>query len=224
MKRVFILVEGQTEEIFVRTVLAPHLEAHKVWVTPILITTKRRKGAPNHKGGSVTWDRVSGDIKRFCADSNVVAITTMLDYYGLGAGFADRATSLRSEPEQRVSELGRALAEQVADERFYPFFMLHEFEALLYSDALACAEYLECPGLLEMMAEAVKTCGSPESVNDSRQTAPSKRIDAVLQKASKNAYSKTDAPLIVEAIGLPHIRAHCPHFDSWVTWLESRGQ
>jgi hypothetical protein len=223
MNRVFVLAEGQTEEIFVREVLAPHLALKGVSATAIIITTKRVKDGPNFRGGAVNWDRVIGDIARCCKDSNVVAITTMIDYYGLGAGFDERATSHRSEPEHRVSELGDALIEKVNDPRFRPFFMLHEFEALLYSDPSVCADYLECPGLFEMMTEAVKACGSPESVNDSPETAPSKRIDASLQLASKNGYSKTVAPLIVEAIGLDKVRLHCPHFDAWVTWLESLG-
>ena len=223
MNRVLVLVEGQTEEIFVRDVLGPALTDHHVWITPVLITTKRVKDGPNHKGGAVTWDRVVGDITRCCADSNVVAITTMVDYYGLGDGFDERATRPRSEPALRISEMANALTKQVDDSRFRPFFMLHEFEALLYSDPSTCAEYLECPSLLNMMNEAIKTCGGPESVNDSRETAPSKRIDASLQKASKNGYTKTIAPLIVQKIGLEKIRRECPHFNWWVTWLESLG-
>jgi Domain of unknown function (DUF4276) len=196
---------------------------HQVWIRPILITTKRVKDGPNHKGGSVTWDRVVGDVKRCCADSDVVAVTTLIDYYGLGAGFADRSNSPRSEPLLRVLEMGNALAEAVGDSRFHPFFMLHEFEALLYVDPAVCAEYLECPGLLAMMTEAVRASGGPEFVNDGRETAPSKRIDAVLRRSAKKGYSKLVAPSIVDKIGLAQIRAECPHFDSWVTWLESIG-
>jgi hypothetical protein len=79
------------------------------------------------------------------------------------------------------------------------------------------------PSLDTMMTEAVETCGSPESVNDSRETAPSKRVEASLQLASKNGYSKTVAPLMVQAIGMDKVRFHCPHFDAWVTWMESLG-
>ena len=48
MKRVFIIVEGQTEEEFVKTVLSPYLSSKQILsVTPIIIHTKGKE----FKGG-----------------------------------------------------------------------------------------------------------------------------------------------------------------------------
>jgi hypothetical protein len=51
MKRALILVEGQTEERFVKQVLLDHLVSVNVGITPTLLTTKVVKSGPNFKGG-----------------------------------------------------------------------------------------------------------------------------------------------------------------------------
>src|SRR6185436_9487197 len=43
VRRVHVLVEGQTEETFIRDVLAPHLASREVYLTPVLAATKRIK-------------------------------------------------------------------------------------------------------------------------------------------------------------------------------------
>jgi hypothetical protein len=55
--RVNILVEGQTEETFVRELLAPHLVGFQVYLTPRIIETSK-----GHKGGRCElWqDRAPG--------------------------------------------------------------------------------------------------------------------------------------------------------------------
>ena len=56
---------------------------------------------------------------------------------------------------------------------------------------------------------------TPEHINNSPQTAPSKRILALVPH-----YKKTvDGPLIAEDIGLDAIRAQCPHFNNWIERL-----
>jgi hypothetical protein len=59
----------------------------------------------------------------------------------------------------------------------------------------------------------------PEEINESPQTAPSKRIiryipDYESQKAQVG-------PMVAEDIGLTLLREKCPHFGEWITKLES---
>ena len=56
MTRVKIVVEGQTEESFVNSILAPTLWAAEIFLTPILL------GVPGHKGGRPNYDRVKKDV------------------------------------------------------------------------------------------------------------------------------------------------------------------
>ena len=49
MRRVYIVVEGQTEQEFVNTVISPYLQGFGVFsITPVLIRTSR-----NGRGGMV---------------------------------------------------------------------------------------------------------------------------------------------------------------------------
>ncbi len=41
MKKVFILVEGQTEETFVKEVLAPYLFSKDMIIIPVIVYTRR---------------------------------------------------------------------------------------------------------------------------------------------------------------------------------------
>jgi hypothetical protein len=51
--RLYILVEGSTEEVFVKQTLGPHLQAYGVYAIPIIVTTSRERptGKKKHGGG-----------------------------------------------------------------------------------------------------------------------------------------------------------------------------
>ncbi|WP_081436174.1 DUF4276 family protein [Magnetococcus marinus] len=64
-----------------------------------------------------------------------------------------------------------------------------------------------------------KICGafaSPEHINDSPATAPSKRIQTICKSYDKVVHGT----LIALDIGLESIRQHCPLFDAWIKRLE----
>ena len=71
MKRVAIVVEGDTEEEFVKQVLRPHLEAHGV-------TTEAMK--PSGQGGNISVDRLAPVMAKL--SWNFDAITSLVDFYG----------------------------------------------------------------------------------------------------------------------------------------------
>jgi hypothetical protein len=220
MNRVLVLAEGQTEEVVLGRVLQGHLWRHGVHLVPTIVTTKKVVAGPNHKGGVSSWGKIERDLRLLCRDSNVVAITTFLDYYGLPSDVPGRASTTPSAaPRDQVRQVQASIDESVKDPRFRSYLALHEFEALLYTDPEACGGYLESPALAEAMTGAVSKCGEPEFVNDDPATAPSARI-----KAAFPTYQKTfHGPALVERIGLGALRQACPHFGSWVTWLESLG-
>ncbi|MBN2315599.1 MAG: hypothetical protein JXM79_16845 [Sedimentisphaerales bacterium] len=47
---VYIIVEGQTEQTFVRDLLAPEMGGQGIFLYPVLI------GKPGHKGGNVQFE------------------------------------------------------------------------------------------------------------------------------------------------------------------------
>jgi hypothetical protein len=98
MKRVLMLVEGQTEETFVKELLAPHLWALGVAPIPTLAVTKRVKSGPNFKGGLVSYGQARNQVVRLLGDKDAAAVTTMFDLNGLPDDFPGYPTRPRSKP------------------------------------------------------------------------------------------------------------------------------
>ncbi len=219
MERVHVLVEGQTEEAFVGRVLQPHLFELGVHLTPILVVTKRVIAGPNHKGGLSRWEPVRRDIVRLLGDSSAIAVTTMLDYYGLPGDWPGADDRPSNDARAAVAHLETATDAAVGSGRFSAFLALHEFESMLYVDPVAAGQYLGSQVLTKAMEAAISSCGEPELVNDDPATAPSKRILAAFPGYQKVFHG----PVVAERIGLDELRAGCPHFGEWVEWLESFG-
>jgi hypothetical protein len=130
MKKVLIYVEGQTEETFVRDVLAPYLwQTCQIILTPTLAHTKRTKSGQTFKGGIVSYEQVKGDIQKLLGDSSAALVTTMIDYYDLPNNFPGKASLPKGTPYDRVRHLEKAFANDIGHPRFLPFLVLHEFEA-----------------------------------------------------------------------------------------------
>ena len=209
MSRVLVFVEGQTEETFVRDLLVPYFSRLGIYLTPILAQT-----SPGHKGGIVSYGKVKHQLTRLCRQDQGAYVTTMMDYYGLPNDFPGLDGRVPDAHEQ-VARLEQALQQDIDAPNFIPNLMLHEFEALLFSAPEKFAEWLDDQALLAPMAAIRAAFATPEHINNSPQTAPSKRILTLVPN-----YKKTvDGPLIAEDIGLDAIRAQCPHFNNWIERL-----
>jgi hypothetical protein len=218
MKRVLILVEGQTEETFIREVLAPHLLARNVALTPTILATRRVKSGGHFKGGATSYTKVKGDLHRLLADTGAERITTMLDYYGLPDDFPGLTDRPTGTCYQRVEHVERAFQGDIAHPRFLPYLALHEFEALLFTDPARCAWiFSDAPGAIESMKAIRARVASPEEINEGPTTAPSKRILQAFPSYQKTLHG----PLATIEYGLVPLRAACPHFHAWVSALEA---
>ena len=133
----YVLVEGQTEETFIKRVLGPHLATLGVYLTPILVATKRAKDGLKFKGGVTRYEPVRKDLLRLLSDRSAAAVTTMIDFYGLPGDFPGVASlPTRVSCYQRVGFLEDALRSDLDDPRFRPYLSLHEFESLLLTSPL----------------------------------------------------------------------------------------
>lgn len=99
---------------------------------------------------------------------------------------------------------------------------MHEYEALLFSDCRRLANSLQVPQLEPQLAEIRQAFETPEDINDSPETAPSKRIVALMESVSLRYDKPLYGFIALDDIGLPAVRAQCPHFDRWVRRLERR--
>ena len=76
---VYVVVEGPTEQTFVRDVLAPKMAPMGIYLHPALI------GKPGQKGGDVRFARAKKDIGNFLRQRTDTYISTMFDYFRLDA-------------------------------------------------------------------------------------------------------------------------------------------
>ena len=78
MKRLYIIVEGQTEQEFVNTMVAPYLLQEGIYsVTPILIHTSR-----SGRGGFVNYAHLKNDIFRLLhSQKDDIIVTMFVDFF-----------------------------------------------------------------------------------------------------------------------------------------------
>ena len=217
MKRVLILAEGQTEERFIKDVLNPHLWEIEIDLRPTIAATKRVKSGPDFKGGITNYQKVENDLKRLLGDSDAAAVTTFIDYYSLPEDFPGMATRPPGSPAQRTTHVEMEWQDHIGDDRFQPYLMTHEFEALLFSKPDEISSALNSPGSQQRLEEVRASFSTPEEINDSPITAPSKRIVSILPGYRKVLHGT----MVARRIGLPLIREECTHFSDWLDWLES---
>lgn len=216
MIRLHFVVEGQTEETFVHQVFVDHFGHYNISTDVRVVETSR-----GHKGGVLNYLKAKGDLLRWLKEDQKAdaRFTTMFDLYALPESFPSHGSAKKLLPLPRIEALEAAFGADVEDTRFIPYLQLHEFEALLLTDPAKLESHF-CEYAKEIAALSVECAGydSPELINDGPLTAPSKRI---IQKVPGYRGAKASAgPLVAMNIGLPAMRAKCPHFNAWVSKLE----
>ena len=201
MVRIAVVVEGLTEAAFVDQLLAGYLLDYGVYSTPTSL------------GGRISVARLASQMADLFWSFD--AVTSLVDFYG----FRDKGISTVDQLEQDVArEVAVSLGSNWDTRRIMPYVQLHEFEGLLFSQING---FVNIPGaddsVLEQLARVRLQFSSPEDINDSPNTAPSRRIVQILPDYVKSI----DGPQIAQAIGLATIRRECPRFNSWLTRLES---
>ncbi len=221
MTRVSVIVEGPTERSFVQEVLAPVLWNRGIYLTPTIL------GVPGHKGGRTNYARVRKDVLRQLKEDRTACCSTMLDFYGLGKGFPGTPLPPNLSNVDKVIHLERAMREDIIaevpdlrpDARFLPYLQLHEYEGLLFSDPEAFANGISQSHLTAQF-QAIRQCfPTPEDIDDSPVTAPSKRVFGLCP-----SYNKVlDGTRAASAVGIEAMRRECPHFRDWVESLVQLG-
>jgi hypothetical protein len=221
-KKVLILVEGPTEEAFIKQVLAAALPG--LWLIPTIVKT-RVTGAKPEKGGSLTYHEFKRQLNLLLRDSSASMVTTMLDYQGLRSDFPGREQPEGHTPAARVLFVQVAMKADFTDARYLPFLALHEFESLLFVKPQIIADVLRRPILAKPLQKIREQFpATPEEINDSPLTSPSARIEMACAEVcgSPRIFQKrTHGPIITARIGLEQIRKECPHFNDWMNKLET---
>ncbi|WP_321517317.1 DUF4276 family protein [uncultured Bacteroides sp.] len=211
MRRLYIIVEGQTEQEFVSQTLAPHLRDLGIYdITPILIRTSK-----TGKGGFVNYEHLKNDVTRLLSSEKDIIVSTFVDFFRIPTSVPKYKDSMRlNSDNDKVESLEQGMFESISDRRFIPYIQLHEFEALLFSSNKGFEEYCEVP-VYKQTKSIVDSYENPEDINSSPETAPSKR----LLKINPDYDKVLEGNLIALKVGINTMLERCPRFREWVEKL-----
>lgn len=217
MKRLIIVVEGDTEKEFIDKVLSPYLYS-KGFQSVNCFKIKHTKG------GLTNYQHLKTDLIN-CIYENNILVSTLIDFYALPKDFPkyeDSKTIVNKE--DRLTFLEKAIVEDLETEKgqyfpnLLPYIQLHEFEALVFSsiEAIKSLYSIEDAKFNEL-EKIIAAYPNPEDINDSPQTAPLKRLknDQLIK-----GYNKiNDGIMIIEEAGIETVLRKCPRFNNWVQTL-----
>jgi len=135
MTRINIVVEGHSEEEFVRRILGEYLAQIGIYVCARRVKTGRKSGR-DYRGGVTTYAKIKNDVLRWLAQDSTAYLSTFFDLYRLPNDFPEfkKAQKLLVEPLQRVNCLETAFENDISYEKFIPYIQLFEFEGLFFSE------------------------------------------------------------------------------------------
>jgi hypothetical protein len=217
---VVVVGEGQTEETFIRDVLAPAFTSLDISLQPRLIATS--VGAT---GGALSRERVLRYLRNTLRQRDDTYVTTFFDLYGLHGDFPGVAASRNdTDPSRRCRAIEAMFAQEAIErsqcraERFFPHIQPYEFEALLFSDVSCFAEVRDdWRRFVDELQSVRDEARTPEHINDGPETHPSMRLKKLQPPYDKILHGSS----IANCIGLNRIRPECPHFDAWLRHIEA---
>lgn len=222
MSRVLAVVEGQTEQTFVRQVLAPWLGERGVFLSARLV------GKPGKKGGVGEYPRAKKDMLALLKQEPTTIVTTMFDFYRMPGSWPGRDQARTAPYDQKASivqsgilaDITAALGQSFNPSRFVPYVQMYEYEALLFTKPTIIADVVNNPDIAASLVAIRGQFRTPEEINDSPTTAPSKRIERLHPTYEKPLHGSIAA----QRIGIEALLAECLHFQEWVMGLIQRCQ
>jgi hypothetical protein len=218
MNRVLVLVEGDTELSFVDDILCPEFAKKGIFLSSTLFRKK-------HKG-SFGYQNCQKRIVNYMREDSSIYVATFVDYYKLPKDWPGRIESQTCHNYiDKAQKIEQALLEDIVIQmgdnwnhaQFIPYIQMHEFEALLFSDISILAE--SNTRISDSFTKILESFSCSEEINDNFDTCPSRRI----KQHIKNYDKRIDGIIAAQKIGLRKMREKCPHFNEWITKLESLG-
>lgn len=219
MKRIIIIGEGQTEQEFCNDVLQPYFNSLEITIQN---PTIKKTG-----GGIVKWSALKHQIVEHLKQDKSATVTLLIDYYGIEDNHKypnwDESKKIFNNNKYKAIELiEEGMLNDIDEElksRFIPYIQLHEFEGLLFSDIDIFINSFENGEFkdFDYLEQTINNYTNPEEINNGFETAPSKRLEKIINGYDKIVYGS----LLAGEIGLEKIRAKCPGFDNWIKKLEN---
>lgn len=179
----------------------------------MILPTKRIASGGRFRGGVHNYAKIARELSILCNDHDAW-VTSMLDYYQLPPktpGMNQHSGDLYAD----IAMIERAVEADVNRTNLHVNLMVHEFESLLFSEP-KCFSIVADDKAANQLCTMANQFTSPEEINSSVETAPSKRILRVIPR-----YKKTlDGITLAQQIGLDRMIEVCPHFAEWIKWIQ----
>lgn len=207
MKRLIVICEGQTEQEFCQDVLYPHFFDKGIQISnPTIKKTN---------GGIVKWNILKKQIENHLKQEKDVYVTTFIDLYALPSDYPSFDINDVSIIEQGMKDN----IDNSLNYRFIPYIQRHEFECFIFSsiDVLRRnftsleADFSKIENIIQLFPDNL------EDINNSPETAPSKRLLNNIKGYNKIVYGAC----LTSEIGLTTIRQKCSRFNEWIDKLEN---
>jgi len=213
MIRMYVICEGPTEEMFIKDVVSAWFNPKDISLIPISI------------GGNVSYQRLFKHLQNLLLRDKTSYCTTFFDFYGSREDFpgkqaANEKSNITEKAGCLLSGFSAKLQSDLGAEplrRFIPYVQMYEFEGLLFSDTKAFADGINQQRLKNNLADIRIKFTTPEHINNSCETAPSKRIIKLFPEYEKPLHGT----LAALEIGLDAIRKECLLFDAWLKQIEA---
>lgn len=225
--QIAIVAEGPTELQFVNQFLAPYLRTaskNRIVVRAMVVPTSISADGKRISGGGSWYSKSPGRgyhgiITNLLAQPHWDAVTTMIDLYGFPKDFLDKQELESPSLSDLEDTLTTAYAPQKRPENWLPFVMKHEIETLVIAAALHGTSSVFSRAQVRTMEKWKRDAGGVEEINDSPQTASSKR----LEQLQPNYRKLPDSFEVFSNARLDDVMEECPRFAAWVARLLAAG-
>jgi hypothetical protein len=221
MKRLIIIVEGETELEFVNRLLIPYLVERG-------LNTHIQGIAICMSGGGHGFNNIEhfkNTIRPLLSNADMPIITSMIDHYGINSeqklpGYVEcvRQADVETRIVMMESKLNEAVQAIKPYRFFIPYIQRHEMETLLFSYPESGFD-LEDEKIKNAVLDICAEFDSVEDINCTPQGAPSKRLERVFKENNKRYNKGADAVDIAELTGITSMIEKCVHFQIWIATI-----
>lgn len=216
MKRLVVVVEGETEESFINNILAPYFHSLGIYNSIQCFKTK------HSNGGVSKYSYIKDDIVRTIYESDVI-VTTLFDFYRLPSDFPGFKQGSLLPHDSWVEVIESETKKDIENtqgrsfDNFIPYIQLHEFEALVFSSIDGIDALFERSEFrYHELQKVINDYPNPEDINNGANTAPSVRLKQLIP-----GYDKVvDGVNVIKEIGIETVLSKCPRFNAWIEKLK----
>ena len=221
MKRLILIVEGETELEFVKRLLIPYFSKQGIISSIHAIMISMSGGGH----GFNNIEHFGNTIKPVLYNSDEPIITTLIDHYGINSesklpGYTE--CLLEQDMAMRLNKMELKLYEYVQAIKSYryfiPYIQRHEMETLFFADP-ENGFGLEDERIKNEVINLCATFDSIEDINNTPEGAPSKRLADIYSKHQEKYEKIVDGIEIAELTTIEKMLEMCPRFRMWVERL-----